>query len=165
MTSDEWYTPRSAVVPIIEHLKPNSRVLCPFDTENSNFVKELTERGFLVDQSHISEGIDFFSLPKPDVDYVVSNPPFSRFDEILNRLYEWGIPFAMIWNTQRLFDSQFRMRIAEIGGGGDLVLISSHNIYQRGREEECKAELPELLLVQRNSSETDHVCGSRRRTM
>jgi len=113
--NDEWYTPMSAVEPIIEYLKPNSRILCPFDTKESNFVKALKEKGFKVTHSHISEGIDFFRLPKPDVDYIVSNPPFSKFDEILQRLYEWNIPFAMVWTTQRLFDSRFRMRISEGG--------------------------------------------------
>jgi len=116
MTSDEWYTPREVVKTIIDYLKPNSRVLCPFDTEQSFFVREFESRGFLVQHSHISEGKDFFSLPRPDVDYIISNPPFSRFDEILERLYEWDIPFAMIWNTQRLFDSRFRMQLAEVGG-------------------------------------------------
>ena len=41
--SDEYYTPREAVLPIIKFIdrgnKPQYTVWCPFDTENSNFVK------------------------------------------------------------------------------------------------------------------------------
>lgn len=156
MTSDEWYTPRSAVVPIIEHLKPNSRVLCPFDTEKSNFVKEFKERGFQVTHSHISEGTDFFTLPKPDVDYVISNPPFSEFDRILTRLYEWNIPFAMVWTTQRLFDSRFRMQIAE--GGCEVLFLYPRIAFLSGEGKDkyrrpnfqscywCRGILPKQIL-------------------
>ena len=42
---DEFYTPRYAVLPIAKHLKPGSMVWCPFDTEESFFVKVLTEHG------------------------------------------------------------------------------------------------------------------------
>lgn len=164
MTSDEWYTPRSAVVPIIEYLKPNSRVLCPFDTENSNFVKALTERGFQVTHSHISEGVDFFSLPKPDVDYVISNPPFSKFDRILTKLYEWGIPFAMVWTSNRIFDSRERIACA-VGGGGNLIPLPP-GVIPNGRKENIPhAELSELLLVPRDPAEADPICRNRTGTM
>ena len=45
---DEWYTPAEAVKPILKHLKPGAKVLCPFDTPESNFVKILTKNGFKV---------------------------------------------------------------------------------------------------------------------
>lgn len=165
MTSDEWYTPRSAVVPIIEYLKPNSRVLCPFDTEKSNFVKELKERGFQVTHSHISEGVDFFSLPKPDVDYVISNPPFSKFDRILTRLYEWNIPFAMVWTSNRIFDSRERIKCAV--GGVELLfmyprvsyLIDGKKTYRAPNFQSCywcRGILPKQILfaeVQREQCE------------
>ena len=57
--------------------------------------------------------IDFFSLDKPNVDYVISNPPFSIRDAILKRLYEWRIPFAMIFNANGLFDSRNRLTLAK----------------------------------------------------
>lgn len=77
---DEYYTPECAIYPIIKFLKPGSTVLCPFDTEDSNFVKVLREQGFNVLHSHISEGKDFFKLRKikTKVDYIISNPPYSK---------------------------------------------------------------------------------------
>ena len=36
---DEWYTPEEAVKVILPFIPEGSRILCPFDTENSEFVK------------------------------------------------------------------------------------------------------------------------------
>ena len=41
--SDEKYTPRYAVLPIIKYLSQKARVWCPFDTEHSEFVLALKE--------------------------------------------------------------------------------------------------------------------------
>lgn len=43
--SDEWYTPVEAVKPIMKYVKPHSIIWCPFDTEESNFVKLFKEGG------------------------------------------------------------------------------------------------------------------------
>lgn len=34
-TTDEWYTPESAVYPIMPYIKENSTIWCPFDKEDS----------------------------------------------------------------------------------------------------------------------------------
>lgn len=100
--SDEVYTPSYAVDPILKYLKPNSKILCPFDTETSNYVKELTKAGHAVIFSHINGATnykDFFSYTKNElknIDYIVSNPPFSSKDKVLEKLYELNIPFAML---------------------------------------------------------------------
>src|SRR5699024_2308619 len=43
--SDEKYTPRYAVLPIIKYLPRKAVIWCPFDTENSEFVIALKEAG------------------------------------------------------------------------------------------------------------------------
>ena len=30
--NDEFYTPNYAIEPLLKHLKPNSKIWCPFDT-------------------------------------------------------------------------------------------------------------------------------------
>ena len=50
--NDEYYTPEYAVRPIIRFLKPNSTVWCPFDTEESEYVKVLKNEGFKVVHTH-----------------------------------------------------------------------------------------------------------------
>ncbi len=94
---DEYYTPPILVKPIIEYLKPNSTVWCPFDTQDSEFVIELRKAGHKVIYSHIWLGQDFFNYePKQEYDYIISNPPFSRKLEVFQRLYEIDKPFAMV---------------------------------------------------------------------
>lgn len=94
---DEYYTPPILVEPIIQYLKPNSTIWCPFDTEDSEFVIMLKENGFKVIYSHIWLGQDFFEYePKEHYDYIISNPPFTRKLEVFKRLYKLNKPFAMI---------------------------------------------------------------------
>ena len=39
--NDEFYTHEYAVLPILKYIKPNSKIWCPFDSNQSNFVKLL----------------------------------------------------------------------------------------------------------------------------
>jgi len=94
---DEYYTPKILVEPILKYLKPNSYIWCPFDTENSEFVIQLKKAGHHIFYSHIWLGQDFFSYePEEPYDYIISNPPFTRKLEVLDRLYKLNKPFAMI---------------------------------------------------------------------
>lgn len=57
--------------------------------------------------------MDFFNLEKPDVDFIISNPPFSKRDKVLEKLYEWDIPFAMIFSANGLFDGKIRFNLVK----------------------------------------------------
>jgi hypothetical protein len=96
---DEYFTPPILVEIILPYVRKNSTVWCPFDTENSEFVVQLRNQGHNVIHTHIDDGYDFFELMAPDCDYIISNPPFSRKNEIFNRLLQIGIPFAMVMNV------------------------------------------------------------------
>ena len=109
--NDEYYTPAYAVYPIISYLKSDASVWCPFDTEESQYVKILSEKGFAVIHGHIRTGQDFFTVPVPDCDYIISNPPYSLKGEVIKRLYEIGKPFAMLINFQGIFDSKERFKM------------------------------------------------------
>ena len=94
---DEYYTPSILVKPIIKYVKEKSTVWCPFDTENSEFVILLREAGHTVIATHIWNGQDFFSYePKENYDYIISNPPFTKKLEVLERLYKLNKPFAIV---------------------------------------------------------------------
>lgn len=71
---DEFYTPEYAIEPLLPYLKPNSTIWCPFDTEESNYVKLLVKAGHRVAYSHIQYGLDFFKIEPPECDYIISNP-------------------------------------------------------------------------------------------
>jgi hypothetical protein len=108
--NDEFYTPRYAIEPIIKHLKAKKfkRVWCPFDSDESNFVKMLKESGFEVINTHKDSGQDFFKQEYVDCDVIVSNPPYSIKADILYRLFLKGKPFAMLVGVVGLFESQKR---------------------------------------------------------
>ena len=70
------------------------RIWCPFDTEDSLFVKLFRQAGYQVIATHIANGQDFFTIDPPKCDYIISNPPYSVKGEVLQRLFDLGIPFA-----------------------------------------------------------------------
>ena len=85
------------VEPILKYLPKDWVVWCPFDTEDSEFVKQIRENGNKVIHSHISDGKDFYTYePEEHYDIIISNPPFSKKDSILKRLDELGKPFAVL---------------------------------------------------------------------
>jgi hypothetical protein len=93
---DEYYTPKILVYPILKYIEKNKIVWCPFDTEESEFVIALKEKGNNVISSHIWDGKDFFKYNPDKYDIIVSNPPFSKKLDVLKRLYEIDKPFAML---------------------------------------------------------------------
>jgi len=109
--NDEYYTPLYAIKPIVKYLKKGSTVWCPFDTDDSLYVKYLKENGFKVLNSHIEDGIDFFNYIKdfsPICDYIISNPPYSIKTEVLQALFDNNKPFAMLVGVVGIFESQKR---------------------------------------------------------
>ena len=80
--NDEFYTPKYAIEP------KGSKIWCPFDTIESNYVKILIENGYIVFYSHIFSDQDFFNMEVPDCHYIISNPPYSLKGEVFQRLFE-----------------------------------------------------------------------------
>ena len=112
--NDEFYTPKYAIIPLLKYLNPNSKIWCPFDTEESLFVQILTKEGHSVVHSHILEEHDFFKVDKikaQKFDYIISNPPYSVKYEVFRKLFEVGVPFAMIVGVVGLFESQKRFEL------------------------------------------------------
>ena len=109
--NDEFYTPLYAIEPIAKYIKPNSTIWCPFDTEQSNFVKYFQREGYKVIYSHIDNGEDFLEMKVPECDYIISNPPYSIKTEVLQRLFEIDKPFAMLVGVVGLFESQRRFNM------------------------------------------------------
>ena len=93
---NEYYTPFYAVEPILEFLPKNKIIWCPFDEEWSAFYQLLTEKGYTVTRSSLKEGQDFFTYEPDDWDILVSNPPFSKKDSVLQRAFSFNKPFALL---------------------------------------------------------------------
>ena len=94
---DEVFTPFYAVEPLLKYIPKDKVIWCPFDEEWSAYYQLFTENGYKVIRSSLMEGQDFFTYePKEHYDIIVSNPPFSKKDEILKRLNDLGKPFAVL---------------------------------------------------------------------
>lgn len=106
--NDEFYTPPYAILPILKYIKPNSTIWCPFDTEQSHFVRIFKERGHNVIATHLNNGVDFFKCIVPDCDYIISNPPYSVKGDVFRRLFTIGKPFAMLVGVVGLFEGKER---------------------------------------------------------
>ena len=104
---DEQLTPRKTVeilLPYITHLK-NKIIWCPFDKEDSNFVKVLTENGYNVVYSHIEYGQDFFKYEPDEWDVIISNPPYTNKRAFWERCLGFGKPFTLPLPLNILSDS------------------------------------------------------------
>lgn len=106
--NDEFYTPKYAIEPLLKYISGGAIVWCTFDTQQSLYVSELEKHGCKVIATHIDNGQDFFYMDIPDCDYIISNPPYSRKGEVLQRLFDIGKPFAMLVGVVGLFESQRR---------------------------------------------------------
>lgn len=111
--NDEFYTPRYAIEPLLKYLKPNSEIWCPFDTQESLFIKVLEENGHRCIATHISTGTNFLDLDEtpPICDYIISNPPYSLKAEVFEKLFRLKIPFAMLVGVVGLFESKKRFEM------------------------------------------------------
>lgn len=74
----------------------NKIVWCPFDTEHSEYVLALKAAGIRVVHSHILTGEDFFVYEPEEWDLIVSNPPFSIKQKVVERCLALGKPFALL---------------------------------------------------------------------
>lgn len=106
--NDECYTPTYAVEPIIKYLNKDWVIWCPFDNENSYFVKILKKKGFKVIFSHIENDKDFFKYEPNNWDCIISNPPYSLKGQVIKRCFKLNKPFALLVGVVGLFESQYR---------------------------------------------------------
>ena len=104
-SNDECYTPAYGVFPILEFVPKDAIVWCPFDTEESEFVKQISKTNKVI-ATHISDGCDFFEYePSEHWDCIVSNPPFTNKRKYFERALSFNKPFALIMTNTWLNDS------------------------------------------------------------
>ena len=104
--NDECYTYSYAVEPLLEYLERfrGKIIWCPFDTEESEFVKIFKANGHRVVYSHIKNGQDFYKYEPENWDILISNPPFSNKTAMFKRVISFGKPFALLMNITYLND-------------------------------------------------------------
>ncbi len=103
--NDECYTPKYAVEPIVKYIQKDKIIWCPFDTEESEFVKVFKENNIKIVYSHIKNGQDFFEYEPEQWDIIISNPPFTDKKLFFERALSFNKPFALIMSITWLNDS------------------------------------------------------------
>ena len=102
--NDECWTPKEAVTPILKYIPQNATIWCPFDTETSRFVQEISKTN-PVTYSSIHTGQNFYTYEPPQWDILISNPPFTNKRKIFERALSFGKPFALIMSNTWLNDA------------------------------------------------------------
>lgn len=96
--SDEWYTPIE-VVRFIETLVDKSKkIICPFDTEKSNFVK--------IFNNSIHNITDFMEKDY-EYDVCITNPPFSLRDKVIRKCLDNKKDLIIIFPENAIFSVTF----------------------------------------------------------
>ena len=106
--NNELYTPLYAVNPILKYIPKDKIIWCPFDEEWSAFYRRLKEEGYNVVRSSLKDGQDFFTYEPNKWDMIVSNPPFSSKDKVLERLYSFKKPFAILLQLNLLVTNLYK---------------------------------------------------------
>lgn len=99
---DEYYTLKKDAEIIAKHLvRLPLKVWCPFNDTGSVWPDVLKQLGFEV----VTTDSDFFTTAPPDgTQCIISNPPFSRKREVMDRIKELNLRFALILPFQWLND-------------------------------------------------------------
>ena len=98
---DDYMTPKSAWQDVIDYIPKDEEIWEAFYGDGCSG-KDLDELGLKV----VHEPVDFFENDLGDI--VVSNPPFSKIPEILERLVELEKPFMLIMPSSKINTQYFR---------------------------------------------------------
>lgn len=96
--SDEWYTPIELVKFCESLVSENKNVICPFDTENSNFVKVFKDCQY---------GMSNFLENTYDYDICITNPPFSLKEKVLEKCLIDNKEFILVLPQTFIFSVTF----------------------------------------------------------
>ena len=103
--SDEWYTPLEVTEFIKNNIDlTNKKIICPFDSEKSNFVKVFP------DSIH---NIRDFMEKEYDYDICITNPPFSLRDKVIRRCLDYNKDVILIFPENAIFSVTFYNLINE----------------------------------------------------
>ena len=97
--NDVVYTPDWAALDIVEWFKPSGRILEPCKGQGA-ILKYLPN----ADWCEISEGKDFFAWNEP-VDWIVSNPPYSMFNDWLEHSFQIAPDIVYLMPLQKFFNA------------------------------------------------------------
>jgi hypothetical protein len=112
---DEWETPPATTLRMVELLPQGGAIWEPFCGPTLQSVNTLRET---MHEVVYDAEQDFFALAAPPCEHVVvvTNPPFTRKIDAVERLCMWGVPFAMVLPVDAVNQVAFKKRVARLWG-------------------------------------------------
>lgn len=115
--NDECFTQAYGVIPILKYIPEGKIIWCPFDSKESEFVKNISKQNEVV-YSHIDSGEDFFDYEPENWDIIISNPPFTNKRKFFERALSFNKPFALIgpmtWFNDSAIPKMFKEKNLEL---------------------------------------------------
>lgn len=102
--SDEWYTPIEVIKYMETLVDKSKKIICPFDTEKSNFVK--------IFNNSIHNITDFMEKDY-EYDICITNPPFSLRDKVIKKCLDNKKDLIIIFPENAIFSVTFYKLINE----------------------------------------------------
>ena len=133
--NDEYYTP-DWVWRQIQCFIPRDKVLWEPFPGNGQSTRCLRGMGYAVH----SDDADFFECGPRREEVVVTNPPFSRIREIVDRFVEWQQPFIMVMPMSRLSVKYFQQSMNRMSE--DLTIIVPSKRIDFDRPDGCYSKCP-----------------------
>lgn len=106
--SDLYPTPPEATQALLNFLElPQTTTIWEPACGQGHMVKVLQNNGFAVIGTDIESGTDFLGVDIPNgIDWIITNPPFSKAEEFIRRCFQHRVPFALLlkahyWNAKR----------------------------------------------------------------
>lgn len=121
--TDKVYTPENIAKLIISKFNLSGKVLDPFKGQGAfyNNYPETVKK----DWCEIDEGKDFFEY-KEHVDWIISNPPYSIYDEVMNHSFEIADNIVYLVPLNKIVSSLGRVKkIKEFGGVPYIYIIGA----------------------------------------
>lgn len=121
--TDKVYTPENIAKLIISKFNLSGKVLDPFKGKGAfyNNYPETVKK----DWCEIDEGKDFFEY-KEHVDWIISNPPYSIYDEVMNHSFEIADNIVYLVPLNKIVSSLGRVKkIKEFGGVPYIYIIGA----------------------------------------
>tara|TARA_R100000805_G_C3565029_1_gene72706 strand:+ start:226 stop:735 length:510 start_codon:yes stop_codon:yes gene_type:complete len=144
---DDYMTPKYVWEDIKQYIPQDKEIWeCFYGDGKSG--QYLTELGFNV----IHENIDFFENNKGEV--LVSNPPFSKTKQIMERLVEIGKPFIMLMSSSKI-NTQYCRRIFKDLDDKLQIIIPKARI---GFEKQVNGKVPDGWKYNKPNFDTFYYC-------
>ena len=114
--SDFYPTPPDVTKTLLQFLDlPKGSVIWEPACGEMDMVSSMQSQGYAVIAIDLKYGQDFLTMPLPECDWIITNPPFSVSDKFIERCAEHGKPFALLlksqyWHAKKRADLFYNIR-------------------------------------------------------